>query len=140
MILVPASDLYLRNFILRNEMQTETASENLALSFPVPVYVSVFDNSTCPFLPDAMWKADRTSTLSSKQLFLDQASVHLPRTIWQSYSKFVLLTYITAIDEWKYSTSIIFFIKNIFVTFWKFGRITLQRKEELIMLTALEHG
>jgi hypothetical protein len=36
-ILVAASDLYLRNFILRNELQTETASENLALSFPIPV-------------------------------------------------------------------------------------------------------
>ena len=52
MILVAASYLYLRNFILRNELQTEAASENLALYFPVPLYVSVLDHSTCPFLPD----------------------------------------------------------------------------------------
>jgi hypothetical protein len=51
-ILVAASYLYMRNFILRNELQTEAASENLALSFPVPVYVSVLDHSTCPFPPD----------------------------------------------------------------------------------------
>jgi len=41
-ILVAVSDLYLRNFILRNELQTEAASEDLALCFPIPVYVSVF--------------------------------------------------------------------------------------------------
>jgi len=100
-ILVSVSDLYLWNFILRNELQTEAASENMALSFPVPVYMSVFDHCTCPFLPNPIWKADRTSTLSSKQLFLDLASVHLPRTIWQSHGKLVFLTHVTAMDMSK---------------------------------------
>jgi hypothetical protein len=43
-ILVATSDLYLRNFILRNELQTEAASKNLTLSFPIPVYVRAFDH------------------------------------------------------------------------------------------------
>jgi len=49
--LVAVCDLHLRNFILRNEMQTGTASENLALSCPIPVYVSVLEHSTCPSYP-----------------------------------------------------------------------------------------
>lgn len=101
MILVAVSDLYLWNFILRNEMQTEAACENLALSFQIPVYVSVFDHSTCSFLSNPIWKIGRTSALSSKQLFLDLASVHLPRTIWQSHGKLVFLTHVTAMDVSK---------------------------------------